>query len=835
MIKSFFSQFWTDIKRSPLIEILIFIQIVLTAYCFFNLLWSLSDLEVQNFQIQAIYGEKDIFCTFQNTDTPLSEYLRAGGSRFGAEGYSCSDYEAYYNRICELTGESDEIDTAIFLRTPVYLHNEMLPGIPVSDSTVGYYSFYSVGNGDSRPGISDSEYWQVNSFSVDKNYIDTYGLTLASGRLFTDEEYEDFNFDRIPVILGASYKGVYKLGDTFHASIFPSEEMMTYEVIGFLTDKHVFLAPGEGSDIYLFDTYMILPYVNKTYDEWMEWLYEPSNLQYRPPVKGMTGSYFHARFGLTNGARVFIVDKGNEDAAVETVNTALAEAGLDTYFHLQVPVKTARQTADQMLEKTTVFAILVSVMTMFSLLGIVFSAINKTSANLRSYAIQTLIGASPANNYLFSVLETFVYCVLGFIAGFFMMYSRIVSWDYQQHPATAIWIERGIIISSVFIAVACALTFFFVRLKMRKYSVAELIRSREVKKNSGAPLYRTITFVMFILASVAVTFLTSYIWSTDNTDKYQYNYLKNGERYIVLMSLLTDDPPIIEPEYKYEDLDDYSMDLAVRQFYEPEKMPKIRAWYSKNGYNIPEVTQGRFFTEEEMSEAVNYVVVGKNVLEDFTEEKNGKRYFTYLNTDYEVIGIVGREGHDTSMDDWAIFSMETHIYRYGGGNAPIYIDAKSEDTVDSIITCLIENSEGNYRYEQGQFYPQVDIGVERTVMIYFIALILISFVVFCVYYIDRILHIMNVKKVIGYSKLMIFTDTAAQFIALSVSAYVLGNGIMLLLAKTVLSNIALFSSFSINLPVLAFSFGILLAIAFLFSVLAVYRSFAGTARDLKRG
>lgn len=58
--------------------------------------------------------------------------------------------------------------------------------------------------------------------------------------------------------------------------------------------------------------------------------------------------------------------------------------------------------------------------------------------------------------------------------------------------------------------------------------------------------------------------------------------------------------------------------------------------------------------------------------------------------------------------------------------------------------------------------------------------------------------------------------------------------IMYAISKTVLSDIPLFSAFSVDIEVLLLSFGILMLISLFFSVLAVYRSFAGTARDLKR-
>ncbi|MBQ6172729.1 MAG: ABC transporter permease [Clostridia bacterium] len=804
MIRNFFSQLWTNIKRSPLIAVLVFVQIVLTSYCLFNIMWTFSEYDANNARVQSIYGKKSIYVVKRKPHLSQEDYMRVTGAFFGMEGEDSSDFEAFRTKANELVAENEGIETALFLPTPIYFENNSI----------------------------------ANGYAVDNNYIEAYKPILESGRFFTEEEYSDFDYDHIPVVLGAAYKNTYSLGDTFKASVFMSSEKMTYEVVGFLAEGQVIIEAGN-SRMITYDNCMMVPYIYKTEEEWFAWIYDPANEKYRPPVKGMLGAYFLPGLGHMSFAKTFLVDKGNEALAETVISTALAESGLDDLLTYGISSRVENQAADYFRENAATLVVLVSVMALFAILGIVFSAINNATANMRSYAIQTLLGTPPLTNVVNAAIETFLYCALGFLPGFFIMYSVLLKNGYAGHPALGMMIERGFAVAIIFTAAACLLTFLFVRLKMRNYSVAELIRGREVKKDSGLPLYRTITFTMFLLASVSVTFLASYIWTVDHIDKYQNNYLSSGQKFVFLQPLAVDEPPEFALQYNFDNLDDYSMDMLIRQKYDTESEvgngPKIRAFFSKNGYNIPELTQGRFFTEEEMSKQVNYVVAGKNAVKDFAKEKNGKLYFPYSGFDYEIIGIVGREGHETSMDDWVIFSMETLVQRYGSSNAPVFISASSYETEKEIMNSIIELSENNYRYEQGQFYPPVDIGVEKSVMYYFIALILISFVVFCIYYIDRILHIMNVKKVIGYSKLMIFTDTAAQFIALSVSAYVLGNGIMLLLAKTVLSNIALFSSFNINLPVLAFSFGILLAIAFLFSVLAVYRSFAGTARDLKRG
>ncbi|MBQ4628706.1 MAG: hypothetical protein IJB44_06480, partial [Clostridia bacterium] len=127
-----------------------------------------------------------------------------------------------------------------------------------------------------------------------------------------------------------------------------------------------------------------------------------------------------------------------------------------------------------------------------------------------------------------------------------------------------------------------------------------------------------------------------------------------------------------------------------------------------------------------------------------------------------------------------------------------------------------------------------DIGLSKEVIDLFMAMIFLTTSVFGIYYIDKIKNIINIKKFIGYSKIMIFADTSAQFIFLSTVAFSIGNGIMMILAKTIFKDVALISAYQINLPVLVFSFGTMLLISFLFSVIAINKAYRGSSRDLKK-
>ena len=154
---------------------------------------------------------------------------------------------------------------------------------------------------------------------------------------------------------------------------------------------------------------------------------------------------------------------------------------------------------------------------------------------------------------------------------------------------------------------------------------------------------------------------------------------------------------------------------------------------------------------------------------------------------------------------------------------------------NAVIDYIRSMADGRYTYMEHPIQAQIDIGISKNIVDIFIVLIIITAIVFCIYFIDKIKHIINVKKFLGYSKKMILLDTSAQFITLSSLAYLVGNAVMFAISKTLLKDITLFSAFQINLQVLLFSYGIILLISVLFSIFAINKAFRGSARDLKRG
>ena len=140
MIRSFISQLWTNIKRSPLIAVLVFLQIVLTSYCLFNILWTFSEYDVNNTRVQGVYGKKSIYIVKRKPGLSQEDLMRVTGAFFGMEGEDNSDFEAFWKRTNELVNENEGIDTALSLSTPVYLDTGAVANAFISMFTVLFLS-----------------------------------------------------------------------------------------------------------------------------------------------------------------------------------------------------------------------------------------------------------------------------------------------------------------------------------------------------------------------------------------------------------------------------------------------------------------------------------------------------------------------------------------------------------------------------------------------------------------------------------------------------------------------------------------------------------------------
>ncbi len=104
-------------------------------------------------------------------------------------------------------------------------------------------------------------------------------------------------------------------------------------------------------------------------------------------------------------------------------------------------------------------------------------------------------------------------------------------------------------------------------------------------------------------------------------------------------------------------------------------------------------------------------------------------------------------------------------------------------------------------------------------------IIIINAVVFCFYYVSKQGHIHAVKKIVGYSKLMILADTFTDFLLLTVGAFVTGNAIVILLKETIFKNVQLFSIYMLDPVVILVSLAAVILLTVFLSIVAVTKTF----------
>ncbi len=145
----------------------------------------------------------------------------------------------------------------------------------------------------------------VKALQVTEKLFDLFPLQVAEGREFTDSDYDYLSKGRIPVILGATYKETFSIGDTFEGYyIF---ERFTFEVIGFAESGRVFYSSSDGRPV-PYDRYIIMPFSSVSEDS------EIGRIILLQQICGL------------------ITDENGKDHALKQVNEWLAESSLKDWI-----------------------------------------------------------------------------------------------------------------------------------------------------------------------------------------------------------------------------------------------------------------------------------------------------------------------------------------------------------------------------------------------------------------------------------------------------------------------------------------------------------------------
>lgn len=154
-----------------------------------------------------------------------------------------SKLKKYYNQL----NEAKDFQYLAMFNHHILLKDERISG--------EFIEGYEQGNSKPQVEVNNNFFTPIKSFQMNKQVIDFFNLSVSEGSLWNEKAAEDID-GTMPVILGSSYKKLYKIGDV--TSINYYNKPFNVKVIGFMKENSKVYF-NNNTEFYL-DKYFILPY-----------------------------------------------------------------------------------------------------------------------------------------------------------------------------------------------------------------------------------------------------------------------------------------------------------------------------------------------------------------------------------------------------------------------------------------------------------------------------------------------------------------------------------------------------------------------------------------------
>lgn len=816
-MKHIISDIWLGIRKSPFLFFFIFIQIVITSVVLYSMLATYYWTDERSNTTSITWGDKEYLKFVSLPGNTRSSLIYKGDYTHARTEHEKQEILKFYYQIDGFFNEIKEDPDITVLICEEYVPVLLYEPKEWDEKDKSRYGSGILYNENSTFHPFDN----VKSLLVSSNYLDYFDVKLSEGEYFKEEDFL-YEGDCIPVLMGSIYKKYYKIGDEFEGML-DYRQNNKFKVIGFIAENQYFSIPAAPSDVYRYDNHIIVPYIEKDLDGCIA--VKRSNL-------------FTSRFK----ASFYVCDSQKLDEVKERIQAALDKNDLSDMFYTQ-RARVQKELASNYADRLSI-SVAVCVATMiFSLFSIVFSMLYKIDENIKNYAIRMVVGETYGNITFRYLFESFVLFFLGQLTGFFVF--RIYSvytflnegYAYLEEPT----LKTGIIINSAFYIVTAVILAICVNVKLRTYSLATLIRGSEVKRERRTPLYRAVIAFMLAIVGVFGMFIASYNVATARIDIYYTGYLTKNVMVTQISKINDPDRPETDIKLDFDIIGANAENAVIfRQGstrYRGDDYIQERGVYF-NGYIDPvNILEGRFFTSEETVDGKgDTAVVGKEIYNKyvtFDEEGNAYYYSDYLDMKLRVIGVMGKEDKSTALDYFVFTPIKTMISVLGPEGS-YYLDGKSAAAVEQLEKAFTDHASQTSEVSSYKFTPRLTVGAPTDILLMLLVIIIINAMVFCFYYVSKQSHIHGVKKIIGYSKTMILTDTFTDFLMLSVGAFVAGNAIVILLKETLFSKVELFSIYMLDPVVILISLAAIILLTVFFSVVAVTKTFtAGNTNEYR--
>lgn len=208
--------------------------------------------------------------------------------------------------------------------------------------------------------------------------------------------------------------------------------------------------------------------------------------------------------------------------------------------------------------------------------------------------------------------------------------------------------------------------------------------------------------------------------------------------------------------------------LFAKLYYNPE----MQVWGLCSNYNldnkINKLIKGSFFRKSKFFKNDFKAVVGKNVLNSNScfEDEEGKRFFEFINSNYEVIGYIHSD-ISNMLDNTAFVNLDSFDVKFNR----LIIDGLSKQCIDTAIKSIQNDynvnivKEDNSNFIQRYLFNDTDKQILNTLIIIFIIVLILLLSVFTLYYYNEEIKVM---RILGISFKRILFDLFKNIIALMI-------------------------------------------------------------------
>lgn len=293
----------------------------------------------------------------------------------------------------------------------------------------------------------NGKFSNVKALIVDRNYVDTFKLSIKSGRSFTDEDFDyNNNKDYIPIILGSNYSDIYEVNDEFQIFDYFNKELRYVRVVGILDNNTYHLL---GKSVGSLENNILWPFETITVNN-------QSSDKYVFALKA--GGYI-----VHNNSNLSI------DSIFEDIYMKAKELNQGSYY-----VTSAKSTIDFVLDnlkditKSSMF--ITSLIVIFTTFGITLIQINNINDRIKDYGVHLLVGCRKKDIILRNIYELIIYGILGTTIGLFLNILSVNSSDI------AFFNKRAIISIVIIYAIIIAIISIILGKKIKKIEINEIIR-----------------------------------------------------------------------------------------------------------------------------------------------------------------------------------------------------------------------------------------------------------------------------------------------------------------------------------------------------------------------